>query len=324
MMQMSKLCLYCHSLVYRLDFLEDIDQRISRAITEGLSKFMEKFEDEADKIAQSLLTDEMMRFIRTELSQVGSGAEGFVDQIDRIFEESIIPAKEKLFEESDHKAVYAEKIARFYFEEILESGVDLCLEKEDSDVMKRYLDADYFDNIRNISGSSRSSIGDYEPCSSSTSSSDVNDGILSAISLPMERGNFYIYETPVAIQFASYSDDRLVYSLRQQRDQHFEIRFDEGHRYDDVMQHDFDLDMGEYLIVVRGVRCSQAWVASADCCRKVWSVEGCIVDGYLTSKGRLWLLVSQLDEELLTKVVCVSLTDRHAVAEEQMTCSRFQ
>ena len=153
MMQMSKLCFYCHSIVYRLDFLEDINQRISVAITEGLQKFMEKFNQEADKISQRLLTEEMMDCIRKELSQVGSGAEGFVDQIDRIFEESILPAKEKLFEESEHKALYAEKITRFYFEEIVETGIDLGLDNEDSNVMKRYLDLDYFENIQNISGS---------------------------------------------------------------------------------------------------------------------------------------------------------------------------
>jgi hypothetical protein len=140
----------------------------------------------------------------------------------------------------------------------------------------------------------------------------------------MDGGSFFIYETSSTIQYATYSEDRLLFSLTGPQEQHFEIRYDKGHRYDDVIRHDIELGVVEFLVIVRGNDRSQAWITSIDSCRKVLSIRGRIVDGCLTSRSRMWLLVNESDKDSMTKVVCVNTSDPHAPAEEQMAWSKLQ
>lgn len=170
-------------------------------------------------------------------------------------------------------------------------------------------------------------IGDYEPCNSSNISFDDKDdkyGILSAISLPIDGGNFFIYETSASIQDATYSEDRLKFSLKREQDQHYEVRFDQGYRYDDIKKYESQMKLLDYLVIVRGGEISHAWITSTDSCRRVLSIRGSIIDGCLTSRWRLWLLMNLSDEESMTKVVCMNTADPLAQADEQMAWSKLQ
>lgn len=153
--KMSKLSLYCHSLLYRLDFSFEIDEKICNAIIQGTLE--SAYPDSEDGISDHeksrggyFLNDHMMDSIKSKLAEVGPKGADYIKQIDRVFEDYVVKMKEEKM--SKNINLYTEYLIRTFFTDLSHSELYGNLNKEDRNVMRRYLDDDYFEFLKDKSG----------------------------------------------------------------------------------------------------------------------------------------------------------------------------